>query len=167
MFKVVLVCLLPILILVILYKNKSLERVILFLQKQNKNYIAKIRENEKNEEDKEISIFSGNKAEKISLKYNNIIIIKSADNYIEIYYLENNKVEKKLIRNTLKDIESQFMHHSNFIRCHRTSIVNMAYAEKLTRNYSGYSLKINKLQENIAVSRQYLILVKDALTEQE
>ena len=32
----------------------------------------------------------------------NIISIKSADNYIEIYYLENVKVEKKLVRSTLK-----------------------------------------------------------------
>jgi len=165
MFKVVLVCLLPVLILVILYKNKSLERVIVFLQKQNKNYITKIREIEKNGENKEITIFSGNKAEKFSLKYKNIIYIKSADNYIEIHYLKNNLVEKKLIRNTLKDIESQFTHHSNFIRCHRTCIVNMTFAEKLIRNYSGYNLKMSVLQGEIPVSRQYLILVKEILSD--
>jgi LytTr DNA-binding domain-containing protein len=165
MFKVVLVCLLPVLILVILYKNKSLERVIVFLQKQNKSYITKIREIEKNGEDKQIAIYSGNKAEKLSLKYKDIIFIKSADNYIEVHYLENSSVEKKLIRNTLKDIESQFTHHSNFIRCHRTSIVNMAFAEKLTRNYSGYNLKLRKLQNEIPVSRQYLIIVKEILSD--
>jgi len=151
--------------LVILYKNKSLERVIVFLQKQNKNYITKIREIEKNGENKEITIFSGNKAEKFSLKYKNIIYIKSADNYIEIHYLKNNLVEKKLIRNTLKDIESQFTHHSNFIRCHRTCIVNMTFAEKLIRNYSGYNLKMSVLQGEIPVSRQYLILVKEILSD--
>jgi hypothetical protein len=167
MFKVVLVCLLPILILIILYKNKSLERVIVFLQKQNKTYYTKIKETEKNGENKEITIFSGNKAERLSLKYKDILFIKSADNYIEIHYLENNAVEKKLIRNTLKDIESQFMHHSNFIRCHRTCIVNMAFAEKIIRNYSGYSLKMSNLQENVPVSRQYLILVKEILSDQD
>ncbi len=164
MFKVGLVCLLPVLILVILYKNKSLERVIVFLQKQNKSYITKIREIEENGGDKEITIYSGNKAEKLSLKYKDIIFIKSADNYIEVHYLENESVEKKLIRNTLKDIESQFNHHSNFIRCHRTSVVNIAFAEKLTRDYSGYNLIMSKLQGNIPVSRQYLIIVKEALS---
>jgi len=165
MFKALLVCFLPMIILVILYKNKSQEHIILKLQRQNINYISRIREIEKKGEEKEINIFSANKSEKLSLKYKNIILIKSADNYIEIFYLENDSTEKKLIRNTLKDIEFQLVHQTNFIRCHRTSIVNLAFVEKLTRNYSGYSLKMSYIEDDIPVSRQYLLLVKEALSE--
>lgn len=165
MFKVFLVCLLPMIIMIILYKNKSQERIIIKLQRQNANYISRIREVEKRREEKEINIFSSNKAEKLTLKYKNIILIKSADNYIEIFYLKNDSTEKKLLRNTLKDIELQLIHHSNFIRCHRTRIVNIAFVEKLTRSYSGYNLKIDYIEGEVPVSRQYLILVKEALSE--
>ena len=160
MFKVVLVCLLPLIILIILYKNKSLERGISILKEQNKNFILKIREYEKIEEE-EIEIISENKSDKLILKYKNIVSIKSADNYIEIYYLESDLVEKKLIRNTLKNIESQLAHQKSFIRCHRTRIINVMYIDELVRTYNGYSLKMSCFEEGIPVSRQYLMQVKE------
>ena len=167
MFKVVLVCLMPVIILIILYKNKSQERVIDVLQDQNKYYLSRIREFDKAGTEDEFNILSGNKSEKMVLKYSDIISIKSADNYIEINYLENAQLVKKLIRNTLKGIESQLVNQRSFIRCHRTSIVNIRYIEKLIKSYSGYSLKLNCCEEKIPVSRHYLKQVKDAISAGE
>lgn len=164
MFKVVLVCLLPLFILLILDKNKMQERVISILQEQNKYYLSKIRKYEKLGEDEKIDILSNNKSDKLTLKRKHIVSVKSADNYIEISYLENNLVEKKLIRSTLKNIESQLGNQRSFIRCHRTSIVNIIYIEKLERNYSGYSLKMSCFDEKIPVSRQYFMQVKEAIS---
>jgi hypothetical protein len=164
MFKVVLVCLIPIFILVILYKNNSLELTIDLLKEQNKNFLLKIREDEKNKEDEKIEIFSDNKSGKLTLNYKNIVSIKSADNYIEIFYMENDSLEKKLIRSTLKNIESQLVHRRSFIRCHRTRIINCIHIVKLARNYSGYCLKMNFLEEEIPVSRQYITQVKEVIS---
>ncbi|MGM0408003.1 MAG: LytTR family DNA-binding domain-containing protein [Bacteroidota bacterium] len=164
LFKLVLVCLIPIFILVMLYKNKSQERIIEILREQNKTYFSIIQKNEKNGGDQAINIFSSNKSDKITLKPKNIILIKSADNYIEIYYLESDAVEKKIVRNTLKDIEQQLNDQKNIIRCHRTSLVNMVYIEKLIRSYSGYSLVVSELDEKVPVSRQYLVPVKSILS---
>jgi hypothetical protein len=166
MFKIVLVCLIPIFILVILYKNKSLELVIDILKEQNKNYLSRIREDEELKEDEKIEISSDNKSGKLILINKNIISIKSADNYIEIFYLENDLVEKKLIRSTLKNIESQLKDHRNFIRCHRTRIVNILHINKIARNYSGYFLKMRHLDEEIPVSRQYFSQVKEVISTQ-
>ncbi|NOQ25682.1 MAG: hypothetical protein GQ564_10015 [Bacteroidales bacterium] len=163
MFKVFLVCLIPIFILVILYKNKSLELTIELLKEQNKNYLLKIRDDEKNRDDEKIEIISDNKSGKLTLKYKDIVSIKSADNYIEIFYLENDSVEKRLIRSTLKNIESQLVHQTCFIRCHRTRIVNSIHIDKLVRNYSGYCLKMTHLEEGIPISRQYLTQVKEVI----
>ena len=71
--------------------------------------------------------------------------------------MENNLVKKKLIRSTLRNIESQLADQRNFIRCHRTSIVNTMHIDKLVRSYSGYSLVTSCLDEQIPVSRQYLM----------
>ena len=167
MFKVILVCMIPIFILVILYKNKSLELTIDLLKEQNKNYLLKIRDDEKNIDDEKIDIISDNKSGKLTLRYKNIVSIKSADNYIEIFYLENDLVEKKLIRSTLKNIESQLVHQRSFIRCHRTRIVNSMHIDKLVRSYSGYCLKVIFLEEEIPVSRQYFTQVKEVISTGE
>jgi DNA-binding LytR/AlgR family response regulator len=159
-----LVCLLPLLILLILYKNKSLERVIVNLQAQNKYYYTKLRKNEKDRENDEINIISDNKSDKLSLKYRHIVSVKSANNYTEINYIKNNELVKKLIRNTLKNIESQLTNKSIFIRCHRTSIVNINYIDKLFRSYNGYRLTLTCCDEHIPVARQYVILIKEALS---
>ena len=165
LFKVVLLSMFPLFILLVLDKNKMQERVISIIQEQNKYYLSKIRDYEKLEKDVVIDILSNNKSEKLTLKSKHIISVKSADNYIEISYLENDLVEKKLIRTTLKNIELQLSKHRSFIRCHRTSIVNIIYIDKLERSYSGYSLKMSYLEETIPVSRQYFILVKEAISD--
>jgi len=166
-FKIFLVCLLPIIILIILYKNKSLELVITVLRDQNKLYLLKIKDFEKNGVEEKVDIFSENKTDKITLKLKNIVSIRSADNYIEVYYMNKNQVEKKLIRNTLKNINTQLSYKRGFLRCHRTSIVNIMYVENLIRNYSGYSLKMSCFDDEIPVSRQYLIPVKEAISVYE
>lgn len=163
-FKMVLVCLIPIFILVILYKNKYQEQIIEILRDQNKSYFTKLSTYEKKGGEKEIDIFSSNKSDKVTIKPKEIILIKSADNYIEIFYLENDSIEKKIIRNTLKDIETQLSEHKNIIRCHRTSLINIFYIEKLTRDYSGYSLLVSELAEKVPVSRQYVLQVKHAIS---
>ena len=164
-FKIFLVCLLPIIILGILYKNKSLELIIEVLRKQNKVYLSKIKALEENGGDERIEILSENKYENFNIQSKNIIAVKSSDNYIKIYCLKNNVVEMKMIRNTLKSIESQLINRREFIKCHRTSIVNMRYVDRLVKNYSGYSLKIKGLDEELPVSRQYLIIIREAFAE--
>lgn len=166
-FKIFLVCLLPIIILGILFKNKSLEMIIEVLQKQNKLYLNKIKDIDRNESDEMIEILSENKHENFSVYFRDIVAIKSADNYVKIYCVRDNIVEMKMIRNTLKDLELQLINRSEFIKCHRTSIVNVKYIDKLVKNYSGYSLKISGLKEDIPVSRQYLIIVREAFSNQD
>jgi len=73
-------------------------------------------------------------------------------------------VEKKLLRSTLKNIESQLVGQKNFIRCHRTTIVNSLFIEKMTTNYNGSFLKMSYLEEKLPVSRQYVVMVKDVVS---
>ncbi len=165
-FKMVLVCLLPIFILVIMYKNKTLEHIILHLREQNSLYYNKIQEFERLGGENEVDIYSHNRAERLYVKYKQIIWIKSSDNYAEIYYLtEEGGFEKKVLRNTLKDIESQLTADRDIIRCHRTALINSRYVEKIVKNYSGYALRVKYLEEKVPVSRSYLPLIKDAMQD--
>lgn len=165
MLKVVLVSLLPLLILMVIHKQKLLKHGFNLLKEQNEIYKQKLKDYEKIEDEKEVEIFSGNKSDKLSVKYKDIISVKSADNYIEFSYLKKNQLEKKLIRNTLKNIETQLSQKTFYIRCHRTSIVNILFVEELIRTANGYSLQMSSSNEKIPVSRQYLLAVKNAVTQ--
>ena len=76
--------------------------------------------------------------------------------------MENDILEKKMVRSTLKNVEVQLANHKSFLRCHRTRLVNIMYMDKLVRDFSGYSLKITCMEELLPVSRQFLMQVKDA-----
>jgi hypothetical protein len=162
-FKVFLVCLLPLIILKILYKNKSMETIISVLKEQNRANLLKLNEYEKPVQEEEFEIISENKSDRLSLKYRDIVFVKSADNYIEVYYIENNLVEKKMVRNTLKNIENQLFRHPGLIKCHRTRIVNINYIDKIVRDFNGYCLKMNCFDEKLPVSRQFLMQVREAI----
>lgn len=114
-------------------------------------------------QNKSIEFISENNSENLSLLISEVAVIKSADNYVEIIFKEGNIFKKKLIRNTLRNIELQIKQYSNFIRVHRICIVNINYIEKLIRSNNNHLLIISGYDEQIPVSRQYLLRLKETL----
>lgn len=140
--------------------------IIKFQQQHIESLRSKLSERKtdiKTEKSGSLILFSENKTEKIRLENNDLFYIKAADNYVEIYYKRSDKLQKKLLRNTLKNIETQLSAENNFIRCHRTFLVNLNHIEKLGKNYKGSYLKISDLEEEIPVSRHYLLKVQETL----
>lgn len=162
-FKVVLICLAPPVILNVsdLINELTQQNEILIVEKKIMQ-----KQVEKYEEDilnKTIEFVSDNNSENLTLLISEVAYIKSADNYVEIAFKEGDSFRKKLIRNTLKNIELQIRQYSNFIRCHRICIVNLHYIEKLTRSDNNHWLTIKGFEEQVPVSRQYLLKLKEAL----
>lgn len=83
----------------------------------------------------------------------NLLYITSSDNYIEIFYLENGALKKKLQRNTLKKAETILVNDKQFFRCHRMYIVNLDKVENVSGNAQGYKLHLQGSPEQIPVSR--------------
>jgi DNA-binding LytR/AlgR family response regulator len=165
MFKTGLISVFPTTILLIINKNKVRNELIKILQEQNKIYLTKLNTYEEIEEPQEVEIISSNRSDKIILNFQDLLLLKSADNYVEVFYKKSGKLEKKLIRNTLKNIEDSLKKSKCFIRCHRTSVVNILHIKNLTGNYKGYNLTIHFVEEKIPVSRQYLTKVKEAFLQ--
>jgi DNA-binding LytR/AlgR family response regulator len=162
-FKVIIICIAAPLILWIhdlIYdlkqQNELLDVEIKIIQKQ----VDKFEDDILN---KSIEFPSENYSENISLRISEVALIKSADNYVEIVYKEGEAFKKKLIRNTLKNIEIQVKQYSNFLRCHRICIVNLHYIEKLSRRNHNHWLTIKGFEEPVPVSRQYLLKLKEAV----
>ncbi|NJK87268.1 MAG: LytTR family transcriptional regulator [Bacteroidales bacterium] len=160
-FKMVLVCLLPIVVLRIKDEHHALNEFIQALIEKNSRLVSSI----PNEKPTAVETFtSDNKSDILKLQVNDLILVKSANNYVEILYRDKDVVHQKLLRNTLKNIENQLCKYPEFIRCHRTYIVNKQYVQDFSKGYSGYHIKMNDCKEEIPVSRQYLLSVKEAIT---
>jgi DNA-binding LytR/AlgR family response regulator len=162
-FKVVLICLAPPVALKLYDVNKELFQQNESLVSERKIIQKQIEKYEEDNLNKSIEFISETSTENLNLLIAEVIFIQSADNYVEIAYMECDTFKKKLIRNTLKNIELQIKQYSNFIRCHRTCIVNMHYIEKLNQDYGSHWITIKGYQEKIPVSRQYLLKLREAL----
>lgn len=73
------------------------------------------------------------------LHLNQLVFIKAANNYVEINYLENEQIKKYLLRNSIRNIEAQLAYPS-IKRCHRSYLVNMDKAGRITGNAQGYKI---------------------------
>ena len=161
MFKLLLLGLAPVAILIVVNQNKILKRYL-----QNALELTKKLDQEEkatmNHED-EIVIESDNKSESIKVNLNELLLIKSANNYIEVFWKKEDKIHKQLIRNTLTKVEMQLKNYPNLIRCHRTSVVNKSAIHKLTGGSQGLHIRMEGLDELIPVSRQYALKVKEQI----
>ncbi|MDP2335910.1 MAG: LytTR family DNA-binding domain-containing protein [Bacteroidota bacterium] len=163
MLKVVLICLAP---PVALWQNdtfKELKEQNIRLLQEREIIPGKVDKQEDDYLTKSIEIISENSGEHLNLLISNIAFIKSADNYVEIVFKEGLVFRKKLMRNTLKNMEQQLSPYSNFTRCHRICIVNTHYIEELSRNYSNHWLTLKGFDERIPVSIQYVLKLKESL----
>jgi hypothetical protein len=100
-------------------------------------------------------LFAENEKDKIELNPEELLFIESADNYSNIVFYRNHKVNKLLLRGSLKRIESQIA-FLFIVRCHRSYIVNLKQINHIKGNAQGYRIEFkSELKETIPVSRNY------------
>jgi LytTr DNA-binding domain len=110
-----------------------------------------------------ITLQAENEKDNITILYTSFLAATSADNYVKIFYQENEKLKTNIIRSTLKRIEENTAAFPQFFRCHRTAIVNMSLVQSVNGSAQGYRLKLPLLQEEIPVSRNLNQVVKEKL----
>lgn len=92
---------------------------------------------------------------RLSIRANHLFYIESADNYLNIYYLNKEKPMRFILRNSLKNLESMLSEH-DMIRCHRSYIVNINKVKILRKEKEGLFLVMDqKGIPDIPVSKTY------------
>lgn len=99
----------------------------------------------------------------ISLKREDILYLKSADNYVDIIYLNEGIPTHQMLRNTLKNIEEDFS-SSGLIRCHRFYLVNMYKVKVIKRLKDSLVLELSDTTETIPVSNTYSNFIMNYLS---
>ncbi len=105
--------------------------------------------------DQKVTLYAENEKEKYELKISSLLYISSEGNYVEVFS-QNEVVEIKLIRNSLKKTEEQLRDHPFILRCHRAYIVNINKITKATGNAQGFKLTLENIEnKRIPVARSY------------
>lgn len=110
----------------------------------------------------EVIISAENNKEQLRIPAKELLYIVNQDNYVMVYYRSQENIHKKLIRTTLKEVESQ-INHPKLIRCHRSYIVNLNAVKHVKGNSRGLQLNIDDREATVPVSRSYIQKVQQQL----
>ena len=140
--------------------------VLLFLWKWHKTLKLDFFKN-RTEKDSKIELItiygSSKKNPPLQINPSELVYLRSEKNYIELCCYKKERIQKHLLRNTLKNMQKQ-LPGSKFIRIHRSYLININYAEKLFTRSSMYFILINKPKTiELPVSRKYLDDVRSRL----
>ena len=102
---------------------------------------------------------------KFSIKKENLLYLESAENYVNICYLNKGKVSKYLLRDTLKKIEESFS-GTEIIRCHRSYMVNFDKVKVIRKDKDGLKLELdNPSVIDLPVSKTYVNTVMQTFSK--
>lgn len=114
------------------------------------------------EEEQLISIVIENLPYKLNLT--EFLFAKAEGNYVEFYFLKENRIVKDLKRASLKSIDEQLMLLAPaVIKTHRAFCVNTDHISKITGNAQGYQLYFEHIDFAIPVSRALIPAFKKVM----
>jgi len=117
------------------------------------------RYHEKKIESKKIEIKGAGIYEGLRINKDDLVFIKSSDNYVEITYLENTALKKSLIRTKISTISNDF---PDLLQTHRSFLVNPFHFKQWSvKNAKTDLLLIN--DQIVPVSKTFLPQVKKIL----
>lgn len=98
---------------------------------------------------------------RLSIRRENLVMIESADNYVCIHYLSDQKIKKTMVRNTLNRV-AEHLQGSRIVRCHRSYMINLDHAQVLHRDKEGIFIEVGiEGVPNIPISRTYADNIKE------
>jgi len=149
--KILLVSFLPVAVLIVINQDRLLRS----------NLKSAIRLNEKLKENKHIGeklvcFDSEYKNDSLTINVTALILIRSADNYIEVFYENDGVVKSQMVRSTLLKAEETLNEYDFISKCHRTFIVNTNKVIEVKGSSQGYKLFFEKIDFPALVSQKYI-----------
>ena len=92
----------------------------------------------------------------LSVEVSTLLFIRSAGNYIEVFWQGKGKTHSRMVRCTMKNAEEAFQEYPYIYKCHRSYIVNIKQVRKVEGNSQGYVLFVGNDMLQVMVSRNYI-----------
>ncbi|NAS13008.1 LytTR family DNA-binding domain-containing protein [Poritiphilus flavus] len=108
----------------------------------------------------EIELSGINKGEKLLIQNEELLFVKSSENYVEIFYEKGSQVKHETFRNTLSEINRQ----AAFLkRCHRSYLVNISNIKRVKGNSQNAKIEFHQHGLDIPLSNTYYKSIKSSL----
>lgn len=131
--------------------------IILMLIRICINYAEDVKKiGEANPDDALAKFYDEHHRLKLTISPSAVLFVSAEANYINVHYLENDKVKEFVIRNSMKSVEALAL-KCGFVRCHRSYYVNPRHVKLLSRGREGLiQAELNQDGTGlIPVSKQY------------
>ncbi len=152
LLQFVFLAVIPVSAVIVINYNRLLRNNLKMARQLN----AKLAENKQLRE-RLIDFDSEYKKDNLIVRADSIIMIKSADNYIEVYYEKDGIVKKRLIRSSLSKMENMLKDFSFMFKCHRSYIINLNHiAEIQGHDAQGYKVFFEGIDFPALVSQTYV-----------
>lgn len=107
-----------------------------------------------------IQIFDTKGEMRLSVRREHLLLIESADNYICVWYTNNNSPKKILVRNTLKQVAEQ-LSSTHIQQCHRSYMVNLDLVKVMRREKEGMYVEFGlEGVPDVPISKTYADSIK-------
>ena len=106
---------------------------------------------------------SGATKESLDVRPSQVIFATSEGNYVNIYYIIDDKPNNMLIRTSMKNVSELLCRQSYIMQCHRAYIVNLRHVAKVESRNSGIALVMQYGNDTVLVSKQYTAEVKERI----
>lgn len=101
---------------------------------------------------------------RFSVKKENLLYLEASDNYVNIYYLNGERVSRFILRNSLRTLEEE-LKSTDIVRCHRSYMVNSEKVKVIRRDKDGVRLELDAASAmDIPVTKTYLDNVMSAFS---
>ena len=117
----------------------------------------------KTEETAPLIFESETKNEKLVLLSGDLYFIKAEGNYSQFYYIQNNTIKNSLLRLSLKNTETLIEKNNQFLRIHRSYIVNTEKIKRVSSENNIYKIWIDGFSEALPASRQTISEIKNLI----
>ncbi|GAB2542523.1 LytR/AlgR family response regulator transcription factor [Rufibacter soli] len=110
-----------------------------------------------------LTLTAENDKDTLRLRAQDLLFIEASDNYCTVFYLQEDRLQKALLRSSLSRLENQVAAPGIF-RCHRSYLVNFKQVQAVSGNAQGYKLSFEQTPQLVPVARSYASVVKETFT---
>lgn len=107
-----------------------------------------------------------NQADKLSLTQEQLLAVQALDNYVNIFWDNENTLQTTLLRNTLTNISEQLKDQVSIYRSHRGWLVNSNRVNQVEGNAQGLKLTLDLMEQPVPVSRGNIAGYRQLMQEQ-
>lgn len=154
----ILIAVIPISVLIIVNHNRILRIHLKMADELNK----KLKEH-KSVAEKMVYFNSSYQKDSLAIKVSSLLFIRSANNYIEVFWKEGDAVKNQMVRCSMVNAEEAVADYNFIQKCHRSYMININYLDKIEGNSQGYKIILEGIIDPIPVSRNFVNKLKELI----